>query len=284
MEKVILITSREIGKTKGNAKISEINPYEKLSTSFDLAGAPKIDATNYLGLLFCDEWQGKISKLDAAQRVSNSTYVDNYLNDSTGLASYAKEHITDMIEKVKNNPFIFGILYYCGEYNQEKYHVYFAEEFPFGGNGFTEDKQRYLNAIVGEIESHLKANHVDKNQTSWNIYSHEKDWGKEDETKELTKSEITIMEEFSKLKEIFEDETTVVRVFTHTHGLFHKYVQKLFTGDFVSFENFQNGCKEQLSKSKKLVTKEHLEEEDIREFIQNYNPEYPIFETPYNTN
>ncbi|MBR6445349.1 MAG: hypothetical protein IKS94_02800 [Prevotella sp.] len=276
MEKVILITSREIGNLKKAAcQISSYANPEEIGN-----GLPKFKPSTYLGLLYTEEWNKHIAEIKPLQLAENVEYGTNNKEDTDALVKYAKENITNKIDKVKQPPFIFGISFYKEKYDQEDYYVYFAEEFPFKETAH--DKQRYLNAIVGEIQNHLKTMNVDN--AGWTIFSHDKDWVDYDANKKMEKSDTSIDEEFSFLKELFENETTIVYLFTHTRGIYHKYVQKLITGGFMPFDNFKEGSNTILEKSKTLVTKERLEEKDIREFIQCYNPELPIFETPYNIN
>lgn len=231
MAKVILITSREIQAS------SERIPFHFKQfpgfTSLDY-----ISWENSYLVQFPMFWSEKISYFK-----NNSTGIDPFNDihtaDNEKVAVGIAENVVNKIKaKYKNsdNPFKLGIFYKKINVENCEFYVYLAEEYPFYSSvlEFDADRQRYLNALFAEIQEHQKEQ--TGQELEWEIYSHDKDWGEDEQENTYQEDALErILEkttsEFTSLQAVLQNRQTVIHLFQHSNNKIHDNVKKIINYD-----------------------------------------------------
>lgn len=264
MEKVILITSREINKK--STDFEEIEYGEILQ---DTTGRQVQTSTEGYFRQFC-EWV-KSSKKDE----------DFPFNKSDICKSECIDYVKRLI--VNNNPKKIGT--FCvGIYRKVIENgptIYIAEEFPCEGEEkrmFSEHKKRYLNSIIMEICHDMKDQEIE-----WQIISHDNDWGYANKNFCLKKanelSSIVIETKFNCLRQAVHAKTTEIRLFQHViEDDIYLYVKLLLTHGFYDLFNYLDKAKDQKLKFKKFLESiddiDNIDMESFREL--KIDPKIPF--------
>lgn len=240
MVKVILITSREI---KANN-----NPIQLSFSQYDPNKNMKEWRNSYL-VQFSHRWASIISHFSPQEaRPSLKMESANDLNEAMSIAS---DVVSKMDTRYKNtsSPFELGIF----KKEEKGTYIYWAEEYPFLDEGFSTNKQLYLNAIITVVKNDLNNSPIVEKEVLWELFSHDKDWGKNEKnyvlpTEEKDKYANTINNnDFPSLKSIVKDERTKIHLFQHVvSDDTYLYVKNLIENDgFPDFDDFVDKSKEQ---------------------------------------
>ena len=232
MEKVILITSREI-----QASGERLPFHFKHSPGVESPDDYTSWENSYL-VQFPIFWTKKISYFK-----NNSTGIDP--NDDIKKANNEEEAVgiaEDVVNKIetkyknKENPFNLGIFYKKINIKNCEFYVYLAEEYPFFSSvlEFDADRQRYLNALFAEIQEHQKEQ--TGQELEWEIYSHDKDWGENEQENTYQEDALGIIlnktgSEFTSLQAVLQNKQTVIHLFQHTNNKIHDNVKTLINYD-----------------------------------------------------
>lgn len=243
MEKVILITSREIDTNY----YQEIG-YASIPTE---TGAPK--KTGYFRQFL--EWvPGGLEKRVDFKKVTDSTFTEEQKKEE------CRKIVKDLFEssKVKEKgEFCVGVFKRKIENGPT---IYITEEFPVERDTkavFSVNKQRYLNSIIMEI-----INDIGDKDIEWLILSHDNDWGKEERNYSYKKKnrtvdslvDLSIEVEFDCLKKVVDNLSTVIWLFQHIpeDDIYH-YVKRLLEKDFWELDWYLSAAKDQKSKFKEFL-------------------------------
>lgn len=264
MEKVILITSREINKK--STDFEEIEYGEILQ---DTTGRQKQVSTEGYFRQFC-EWV-KSSENDE----------DFPFNKVDICKSDCIDYVKRLIEN--NNPKKIGA--FCvGIYRKVIENgptIYIAEEFPCEGEEkrmFSEHKKRYLNSIIMEICHDMKNHEIE-----WQIISHDNDWGLVNNNycfKEANKLlNVDEDKKFDYLKKVVDAKTTDIRLFQHViEDDIYLYVKMLLTENYCELDSYLAQAEEQKIKFKKFLESiddiDNIDMESFREL--KIDPKIPF--------
>ena len=280
MAKVILITSREFRNSGIWTEISNYKPITVQNSSID-------ERYGYFSPFF-EGLFPVIWKLDKEELRRNA--IKNK-DDAELLKSNVKELILPKVKNKGGSSFVFGIYTKKLHTSSNGNLVYFANEFPwdsFGCNATSENKYRYLNAILDEICSDNSISDV--TNVEWEIISHDCDWknGKsncwlnDEHDFGQIKADIDSTD-YPVLSPIINASSTRIRLFQHDirndHG--YMYVKRMMSEPnyFEDCSSFMCNTLQNIKLFEKYQNPPNDREAKLEEFISNVDPNYGFFPT-----
>lgn len=219
MEKVILITSREIGK-------ANFSLFKEIKYGPILMDCTAPDIKGYFRQFLEWVYGGKDQRSGFKDIVDSKNLNENEKIDNC--KKIVSALLANNEPKNEDKPFKLGV--FKRKIDTDGLTIYIAEEFPCKGDDkrmFTEAKQRYLNSIVMEIIYDMGSTDLE-----WLVLSHDNDWGKEGDGCLKAKgkdSSVIIESTYSDLNSVVANkENTEIHVFRHVDSDdIYMYVQNL---------------------------------------------------------
>ena len=293
MEKVLLITTRQIAKIKDESYFGakpidacdKCYPYNSmfhdlLKSLWMNNETAQIELNNFYQ---SDEGAKFNNGKPLKNTIGGKEHFLTWEASSTAIKAVVKEtdnpfwrHTAEMVSKyIKNSggsKFVYGLFYK----KIKDYHVYIANENPLGENdkdNFNEGKKQYLEALINCIKEHQKATaKKDSEQTStcnfeWSLILHDYDYKEKVSTNDITEEikNATIESKYANLSTVLNASATKVYVFQHTitdslYTLVRYYLESI--GEYEDFETCMRAIKDNIAKFKALTVKDKIESED----------------------